>query len=505
MDKSFSVIINENKNIQIEEVDEFSASTSTFPIPEKGKTFQVDLSLLLPHGIYEVTTPYKSVTFPLPEEVLRSEETDAGKKGKTKNAAPLKEKTSEKAKPQAVSKGKSIKVSPGRSKKANGTTLKKKVGSQSHAALTAAGSADEYALDPYELVRLDGMQKFVGKVFAKKDRKVCVLAYRRYADLDIEYEDGTIVRHCQGSNLQVGSFKAAAENATPTVGETSRAFCGMPITITKVYPDKVDVAFEDGTPVQGVSYRTFVIGDIPHPTYKDLAVYTNLPMRSTVKPSDWSQDESHLVEVKSRFNNETDMINKEIVASLLSDPEGNTSVIYTYDGKPCHLVKGTIRECSVRMNGGAVLDKISTKRFLSGNFVDVQPRGDLPKGDISALYAQTFTMKDGKEVCILGGTNYANLRVKTKEGLVLDHQNYNYLSRGYYVCKRSVSKTFLEKEAIKDIPWQDDVPAGWYKDSSGHMILVDAYRNDEDIDLDLESGESFKHTDLKHLKELYTR
>ena len=98
--------------------------------------------------------------------------------------------------------------------------------------------------------------------------KATIIRYGKYADIDVRFEDGTIIEHRQYIQFKKGeianpNFKASAENC---LGETRMMNCGMEATIIRYNTGKdIDVRFEDETVVEHRGYGNFKTGGITHP------------------------------------------------------------------------------------------------------------------------------------------------------------------------------------------------------------------------------------------------
>lgn len=104
--------------------------------------------------------------------------------------------------------------------------------------------------------------------------KATIIRYGKHADIDVRFEDGTVVECKTYGNFKKGNiakpkFKASAENC---LGETRMMNCGMEATIIRYgkHAD-IDVLFEDGTVVERKSYSKFKKGGIANPNIKAFA------------------------------------------------------------------------------------------------------------------------------------------------------------------------------------------------------------------------------------------
>ena len=95
-----------------------------------------------------------------------------------------------------------------------------------------------------------------------------IIRYSRRDDIDVRFEDGTVIEHRQYNQFERGNianpnFKASAENC---LGETRMMNCGMEATIIRYNTGKdIDVRFEDETVVEHRGYGNFKTGGITHP------------------------------------------------------------------------------------------------------------------------------------------------------------------------------------------------------------------------------------------------
>ena len=98
--------------------------------------------------------------------------------------------------------------------------------------------------------------------------KVVIVAYRHCKDIDVQFEDGTIVNTTYESFL-CRKLKNPNFYKTNYIGNTSVAVNGLKMTVIAYRTSKdIDVRFEDGVVVRHKTYRMFKLGKIGHPTVK---------------------------------------------------------------------------------------------------------------------------------------------------------------------------------------------------------------------------------------------
>lgn len=98
-----------------------------------------------------------------------------------------------------------------------------------------------------------------------------IIRYGGATDIDVHFEDGTVVKHKTYRAFKKGSIsnpniKASAETC---LGETRMMNCGMEATIIRYNTGKdIDVRFEDGAVVEHKEYSKFKKGEIANTNIK---------------------------------------------------------------------------------------------------------------------------------------------------------------------------------------------------------------------------------------------
>ena len=101
-------------------------------------------------------------------------------------------------------------------------------------------------------------------VKANNGQMMTIIAYRNYADIDVQFEDGNIVK-----NREYGKFKKGQiRNLNVHIGETSISTKGQKMTVIGWNnSNHIDVKFEDGTIVKNTFYQSFKNGQITNPNF----------------------------------------------------------------------------------------------------------------------------------------------------------------------------------------------------------------------------------------------
>ena len=101
-----------------------------------------------------------------------------------------------------------------------------------------------------------------------------IIRYGKYSDIDIRFEDGKVVVHKKYDQFKKGeianpNMKVSAKNR---LGETRMMNCGMKATIIRYNGGRdIDVRFEDGTIVGSKTYNAFKKGSIANQNIKTSA------------------------------------------------------------------------------------------------------------------------------------------------------------------------------------------------------------------------------------------
>ena len=92
-----------------------------------------------------------------------------------------------------------------------------------------------------------------------------IIRYGKAIDIDVRFEDGTVVKHKSYSKFKKGGIANPSTTAENRLGETRMMNCGMKATIIRYENNRdIDVRFEDGKVVGHKAYGTFKKGEIAH-------------------------------------------------------------------------------------------------------------------------------------------------------------------------------------------------------------------------------------------------
>ena len=270
----------------------------------------------------------------------------------------------------------------------------------------------------------------VGEVtVATNGMKMKIIAYHNCQNIDVQFEDGTIVYHKRYNKFKSGNI--VNPNYTlqeKRVGETNKACNGVLMKIIK-YTDvnNVDIEFEDGCKVYNKCYGNFLKGDIAHPTIKG--------------------------------NNVQAYANKRIGEESIST-KGMKMKIISYRG---------YNDVDVQFEDGTIVYNRTYYDFQKGSISNpTVSNKDLRKGMIF------YTKKDRKKVEIVDYNGCNDVTVKLDDGTILKGVHYKSLVRGYDVSTRS--KDYNKYEGIISFM------------NVGMKAKIIRYRGYTDIDIQFEDG-----------------
>ncbi len=303
----------------------------------------------------------------------------------------------------------------------------------------------------------------IGKVSkSNSGLNMTIIRYTSYRDIDIQFDDGTIVKHKDYGSFLRGEI---AYPQSKRLGERKISNSGMLMTIIAYRnSNDIDIQFEDGTIVQHRDYRSFSEGCIYNPNF-----------------------------YKSK-------IGEEIFA-----PNGHTLKIIDYRNS---------KDVDVQFEDGTIVQHRDYYSFLTGNIA-------MP---ILNRVGQTNIAKNGMGIKIIAYRNSHDIDIQFEDGTIVTHKNYNHFLDGYIAYPRPdhVGEEVYAKNGMRmtliayrnvsdvDIKFEDGtiVEHKYYQNfkegtilypienrigyeriaNNGLKMKIIAYRNSTDLDVEFEDG-----------------
>ncbi len=351
--------------------------------------------------------------------------------------------------------------------------------------------------------------------------KMTIIAYRKTSDIDIQFEDGTTVHNRSYYDFLKGSIRHPGKSKnkilTERIGETSIATCGMMMTIIGYKKSSdIDIMFEDGTIVKHKEYDDFLNGAIRHP---DIYKYGYLSIPEAIllyylKQIGFEKKKAgYFCKFHKDFKRqELDLFNESLMIGIEYDGfyfhKGNTQ--YNRDNKKDNLsilssIKlFRIREKGLKRTKSRKVENIMLKtrkydelisfinilliyikeKYTIEYFIDMNLERDYE--DIMRFHAEnsmisnrtkhigeTNVAKNGMKMTIIDFRGSNDIDVQFEDGTVVKKQTYFNFNRGkigslLYRVKNRVGETMTA--------------------SNGMKMTIIAYRGAKDIDVQFEDG-----------------
>ncbi|MBO5632873.1 MAG: hypothetical protein J5965_27775 [Aeriscardovia sp.] len=127
--------------------------------------------------------------------------------------------------------------------------------------------------------------------------KMTIIRYGSSNDIDVLFEDGSMVTHKQYAHFRTGKITTKSLYSSNRIGETRLMNCGHTATIIEyITSHDITVKFDDGIIVTKKYYRDFVWGQIKHPEVPmEAPIKRNRPTHEQL--SEWSK-KGHEIQLK---------------------------------------------------------------------------------------------------------------------------------------------------------------------------------------------------------------
>lgn len=371
-------------------------------------------------------------------------------------------------------------------------------------------------------------QSKIGNIaISNSGMKMEVVAYRKYNDIDIVFEDGTLLEH-----VGYGSFikGEVAYPAKKRIGETSIARNGMKLTIVE-YRDAgdIDVQFEDGTLVKNRKYYEFTSRKIgyPRPCRVGEKVIANNGMEMKIIAYHGSRN------VDVQFEDGTIVKGREYKCfqqGAIANPQYNRVHIgeenIAGNGMRMKIISfRNAQDIDIEFEDGAVVKNRTYYSFCIGNI-------GYPKEDRTN---EENIGKNGMRMKILAYRNSSDIDVQFEDGTIVKHKSYLHFKEGYigyprpdHIGEEMIANNGLKMKIIKyhnssnvDIEFEDGVvvtgrcyqnfksgsiiyPQDRLYDegiaNNGLKMRIIKYRSATDIDIEFEDGVVVEHKGYKEFK-----
>lgn len=283
-----------------------------------------------------------------------------------------------------------------------------------------------------------------------------IIRYGRSDDIDVRFEDETIVEHRRYEHFKKGGI--VNPNFNQYLGETRVMNCGMEATIIRYgkYTD-IDVCFEDGAMVKHKAYSAFKKGYIAHPNTKDRlgeAREMKCKMEATIIRYGSAKD------IDVRFKDGA--IAKHKTYNLFKEGGiANPNMKVSAEARlgETRMMKCGMEATIIRYNR---CDNINV-RFEDGAVVKHRKYREFKKGEIAnpnmkaSRLGKTRMMNCGMETTIIRYNTAKDIDIRFEDGTVVEHRTYNSFKNGTIAhplirlgCDSKNFHGFICKQGFKD-------------------------------------------------------
>ena len=267
--------------------------------------------------------------------------------------------------------------------------------------------------------------------------KATIIRYGGATDIDVRFEDDTIIKHRQYGQFKKGTIvnqdiKASAENR---LGETNMMNCGMEATIIRYNTNKdIDVRFKDGTVVKHKSYSKFKKGGIANPNIKTSRLgetsMMNCGMKATIirygKYSDIDVrfEDGTIVKCKGYKDFKKGKIANQNIKTSAENCLGDTQMMNC--GMKATIIRyNGVRDIDVRFEDGTIVGSKTYNAFKKGSIANQNI-----KTSAENCLGETRMMNCGMETTIIRYNTSKDIDVRFGDGTVVKYRTYNQFKKG---------------------------------------------------------------------------
>ena len=276
-----------------------------------------------------------------------------------------------------------------------------------------------------------------------------IIRYGGVRDIDVCFKDGTVAEHKVYNAFEKGNIAHPSTTAKARLGETRMMNCGMEATIIRYgkYID-IDVRFEDGTVVKHKSYGKFKKGEIANPnikTFTEVRLGETRMMNCGIEATIIRYGRCDDIDV--RFEDGAVAKNKaygEFKRGKIAHPSttaenrlGETRMM-NCDMEATIIRYGNSKDIDVRFEDGTI-----AKCKMYGEF----KRGKIahPSTTAENRLGETRMMNCGMEATIIRYENNRDIDVRFEDGKVVGHKAYGTFKRGE-IAHQSLNLNYGSKD-----------------------------------------------------------
>ena len=292
--------------------------------------------------------------------------------------------------------------------------------------------------------------KRIGEIsISKIGQKMTIIAYRNCDNIDIQFEDGTIVINKTYNNFKNGTIKHPNNysKASERIGETNISVIGQTMTIIAYRNvNDIDIQFEDGTVVTNKSYQNFKKGTIKHP--KINKIFT-----------------SHRIGETRKAKN------------------GQLMTIINYRNA---------KDFDVQFDDGTIVTNMTYQSFKKG---EIRNPNNIIRSKPPIHYhkiGECTKATNGQMMTIIEYRNANDIDIQFEDGTIVKNQYYSCFKKGCVKNPNKLSIGYVSE--FNDRTGETNIA------KNGQKMTIIAYRNSMDIDVQFEDGTIVKNRTYQSFK-----
>ena len=281
-------------------------------------------------------------------------------------------------------------------------------------------------------------QKFIkiGETnMANNGQKMTIIAYRSFNDIDIKFEDGTIITNKEYRAFQNGLIR----NPQYRLGETNINNNGQKMTIVNYRnANDIDVEFEDGAIVKNTTYNSFIEGIIRNPNvYKNRIGETIIAFNGekmtiiayrSFNDIDVEFEDGTIVTNKSYGNFKKGMIKKE---KNKLQHLGEVSITDNKKKEKITIVAyRNAEDIDVKFEDGTIVTNKSYYNFQMGKIGRHNKHNQ--------RIGETNIANNGEKMTIIAYRNAKSVDIKFEDGTVVVNKSYNHFKAGKIAKRKEI-------------------------------------------------------------------
>ena len=308
-----------------------------------------------------------------------------------------------------------------------------------------------------------------------------IVAYRGYYDIDVQFEDGTIVK-----NRSIGKFKSGNITSPNCNSSTKASVLNLEVIQNNgqkatciAYRSNVDidVQFEDGTIVCHKQKASFLRGEIKNPNYNQFSVFgktilQNCGMKATCindnggKNIDVQFEDGTIVKHRYRYEFIRGTIQNHNLSSCL-----NQMVKMNNGQKATCIGYRAYNDIDVQFEDGTIVEHTRKDYFVNGSLQN-------PNYDPFSCLNETRTMFNGQKATCISYRRSDDIDIQFEDGTIVEHREKASFLKG-----NISNPNFDPYSCVNETRLMNN----------GMNATCIAYRTCEDMDVQFEDGTIVEH------------